>query len=285
MRLAQVLNVQIQQTAKQRLVDNPAVLHKLPQDVQLALKQVTTTPQALRPLPAQIVEVLGNRGHTPTQLLQRLLTGFSLLSTTDSSSTGLLGKQGVATDSVATAQALTTAREKPGQPAQTVQRTMELQLVRDLLREVETATARVQFNQLAMLRDSDTASNSNVWLFDLPVKDKQQMEMLQMRLEQHHPGLSDNEEAIWQVQLNLETQNLGPLQARISLHEDDVKVVLLAERPETATVLNRYIDELNQRLAKIGVSVSHLSCRQQSVKPLTADMKTDLQSHIVDISV
>jgi hypothetical protein len=137
-----------------------------------------------------------------------------------------------------------------------------------------------------MLKDPDSSANANVWLFDIPVKDKQQLEMLQMKLEQHHPDSSDGEEAIWQVQLNLETQNLGPMQARISLHQSDVKVVLLAEHESSANLLARHIDDLNKRLARLDINVSHLSCRQAAIKPLTAvDAFRSEQTHLLDISV
>jgi hypothetical protein len=109
--------------------------------------------------------------------------------------------------------------------------------------------------------------------------------MLQMRLEQHSADLTDDEEAIWQVRLNLETRNLGPMQARISLHQQDVKVVLLAEREHSAAMLSAHIDDLNRRLQKLDINVSHLSCRQAPVKPLTAETELVQDQHLLDISV
>jgi len=285
LQLAEVLKQQVQQPALNRLVDSPDIMKKLPIEVQSALKHLATTPQDLRQLPAQVQAALASKGQTPMQLLLGLLS--SLRSATSSSETSLapLSLNTTQNQNLSGVQAFINARDGQISQAQNAVRFVEWQMMRDLLREVESATARIQFNQLSMARESDLPNNVNVWLFDLPVKDKQQLEMLQLRLEQHSPDLTVGEEAIWQVQLNLETQNLGPMQARISLHKQDIKVVILAEREESANVLSQYLDELNQRLQKLDISISHLSCRQGAISPLTTDIQPSQGELLLDISV
>ncbi|MTI63171.1 flagellar hook-length control protein FliK [Methylophaga sp.] len=283
LQLAQQLRTVLAQPGQSRILDDPVLMQKLPTEVQTALRQLTMTPQELRNLPAQVPPALASRGQTPMQLLLSLLSGLTghsvqtppLASGTTPQNSNMTGVQ-----------AFLQAREMAAAPAQqSALRGAEWQVLRELLREVESASARIQFNQLSMLRDPDTPGSSNVWLFDLPIKDKQQLEMLQMRLEQHGAGHNREDETIWQVQLNLETQNLGPMQARISLHQLDVQVVLLAERQDSSELLSRHIDELNQRLDKLGVTVSHLSCRQAPIKPLTIEPEAVLPKHLLDISV
>lgn len=281
LQLAQVLKTELNQPAGARLSDNPAVLQKMPAEVQTALRQLLSTPQQLSKLPAQVSPALASRGQTPMQLLLGLLSGLAV----GQHSPGTAGSGQNPSQALSGAQPFMPGREMSGQQPTPPVRAMEWQLMRDLLREVESASARIQFNQLSMLRDADNPTNNNVWLFDLPVRDKQQLEMLQMRLEQHLPELTPDDDAIWQVQLNLETRNLGPMQARISLYQQDVKVVLIAERQESADVLSRYIDELNHRLDKLDINVSHLSCRQAPVEPLTAESDAVLPDHFLDISV
>lgn len=279
LQLAQVLKTELAQPQIPRLIEKPELLQKLPADVQVAVRQLLVQPQLLRTLPAQVPPALASQGQTPMQLLLSLLSGMATS----------LPSQPQQSPEVAGAQSAMPRREMPinASTAQPALRAMEWQVLRDLLREVESVSARLQFNQLSMLRDPDSPSNVNVWLFDMPIKDKQQLDSLQLRLEQHSPALTDEDEAIWQVQLNLETQNLGPMQARISLHKDDVKVVLLAEREESAALLSTHIDALNQRLIKLGVNVSHLSSRQAPIQPLSP-ISTEFEpssSHLVDISV
>jgi len=279
LQLAQQLNTELAQPPS-RFAANPALQNSLPKEVQTALQQLTQ-PQALRGLPALIQPALASQGQTPGQLLLSLLSALS-------TNTGATPPpQTIPTSVMTGVQAFIQAREVMANDAasQTTLRALEWQVLRELLREVESVSARIQLNQLTMLRDPDNPSNVNIWLFDLPVKDKQQLERLQLRLEQHSPSLTDDDETIWQVQLNLETQNLGPMQARISLYKEDVKVVLLAEREESASMLVKYIDSLNQRLDKLGVNVSHLSCRQAPVHPLQAEAAVQMSEHLLDISV
>lgn len=284
LQLGQTLKTALAQPNQARVLDSPDLMQKLPTEVQQALRQVLNPPQQMRSLPAQVPPALASQGQTPMQLLLSLLAGLSAAKISAPPNTGPLG---TASQPVVTGvQSYIQSQETISSPTQMAARAMEWQLLRDLLREVESATSRIHFNQLASLRDPDNPSNVNVWLFDLPVKDKQQLDMLQLRLEQHSPEFSSDEEAIWQVQLNLETQNLGPLQAKISLHQQDVKVVLLAEREDSASVLSRHIDDLNQRLVQVGVNVSHLSCRQGAVSPLTTDIEDAVSDHnLLDISV
>lgn len=279
LQLAQQLKTELAQSPS-RLADNQALQNNLPKEVQTALQQLSQ-PQALRALPALIQPALASQGQTPGQLLLSLLSALS-------AHTGpAAAPQTVPASVMSGVQAFIQARETMANTAasQTALRTLEWQVLRELLREVESVSARIQLNQLSMLRDPDNPSNVNIWLFDLPVKDKQQLERLQLRLEQHSPSLTEDDDTIWQVQLNLETQNLGPMQARISLHKEDVKVVLLAEREESAALLVNHIDALNQRLSKLAVNVSHLSCRQAPVHPLQAEAAMLGSDHLLDISV
>lgn len=278
LRLADVLRTQLQSPLLPKLLDNPELIKQLPVEVQTAIRQILSTPQDMRALPAQVSPALANRGQTPTQLLFSLLAGLTTASSPDKP------QAPVATSPAPTTTAPIVNMATNAQQA--VSRAIEFQMMRDLLQDVESVTAKIQFNQLSMVQDNDLNTNANVWLFDLPVKEKQQLEMLQMRIEQQYTGNSkDKDSAIWQVQLNLETQNLGPMQARITLHALDVSVVLLAERQQSATLLISYLDRLDGRLNDIGLNVSHLSCRQGIVKPVTPTVMTEHKDYLVDISV
>jgi hypothetical protein len=285
LQLAQTLKTTLAHSPNPRLVDDPEMMQKLPVEVRQALRQLLDAPQQLRNLPTQVPPALASRGQTPMQLLLGLLSGLVNQSQSPTSTQQTASSSSaVASAPQAAVQANNTQTQNANQAAA---RAIEWHMLRDLLREVESASARIQYNQLSMLRDSDNSPNANVWLFDVPVKDKQQLDMLQMRFEQRRGGENGDSETIWQVQLNLETRNLGPMQARISLFNDDVKVLLLAERADAAAHLTAHIDALAARLDELGVSVSQLSSRQGMVKPLTSEpqMGEDLPAHLVDISI
>lgn len=260
--------------------DSKLNLKTLPAQVQSALEVLAKTPQDLSRLPAQIHTALASTGKTPTQLLSILVASINNLAGSSEESKAQVANlnQLLNKPDIASADKL---------PAQTRVLAAELVVLRELLREVEGVHAKLQFNQLSMLKDPDLPNAPNVWLLDLPLKDKERLEMLQLSIEQHQRQQEDDED-IWNVQLTLDTRNLGPLQATINMHAEDITVMLCAERPESAALLEENLDILNADLAKLGVNINHLSCRCGDVAPMTVSASNFYQSQsdaLVDISV
>jgi flagellar hook-length control protein FliK len=256
-------------------------IKSLPAQAQSALAVLAKMPQDLSKLPAQIQTALASIGKTPTQLLSLLMASFG----NSSESTSDVKLQNQTTTSgpfIKTPEAL--ADKQP--QVQNRVLAAELVVLRELLRDVEGVHAKLQFNQLSMLKDPDSPTSSNVWLVDLPLKDKDRLDILQMRIEQHQRNQNGEDEDAWNVQLTLDTQNLGPLQATINMYAENVKVMLCAERPETATLLEENMAILNADLAKLGVNINHLSCRCGNVSLSTVSASSFYQTDsLVDISV
>lgn len=274
-----VINTSQQTSATTKKLD----VRALPNDVRQALIAVTKTSSDVTKLPAQVQAALTTTGRTPTQLLA------SLLSTTSSASaltgtTSALPSTAEQLALLSQGSKLTAALEQ--MTAKPKAMLAEITVLRELLREVEGVHNKLQFNQLAMLKDPESPSAPTVWLIDMPLKDKGQLEMLQLRIEQHHQQQYNDDEDTWSVQLTLDTQNLGPLQASITMHADDVKVILRAERPASAELLEANIDLLNHGLNRLGVNVSSISCHCGAVNQVTAIEPYISQStSLVDISV
>lgn len=256
-------------------------IKSLPVQAQSALAVLGKMPQDLSKLPAQIQTALTSIGKTPTQLLSLLMASFG----NSSESTSDLKPQNQTTT---LSQIIKTPEALADKQPQLQNRVLatELVVLRELLREVEGVHAKVQFNQLSMLKDPDSPTNPNVWLVDLPLKDKDRLDMLQMRIEQHQRNQNDEDEDAWNVQLTLDTQNLGPLQATINMYAENVKVMLCAQRPESAALLEENMTILNADLAKLGVNINHLSCRCGNVSLSTVSASNFYQTDsLVDISV
>lgn len=256
-------------------------IKSLPVQAQSALAVLSKMPQDLSKLPAQIQTALTSIGKTPTQLLSLLIASFG----NSSESTSDLKPQNQTTT---LSQIIKTPEALADKQPQLQNRVLatELVVLRELLREVEGVHAKVQFNQLSMLKDPDSPTNPNVWLVDLPLKDKDRLDLLQMRIEQHQRNQNDEDEDAWNVQLTLDTQNLGPLQATINMYAENVKVMLCAQRPESAALLEENMTILNADLAKLGVNINHLSCRCGNVSLSTVSASNFYQTDsLVDISV
>ncbi|RKZ81050.1 MAG: hypothetical protein DRQ35_01045, partial [Gammaproteobacteria bacterium] len=53
---------------------------------------------------------------------------------------------------------------------------------------------------------------------------------------------------------------LGPVQATLTLSEQDVKVIFRAQRQQSAELLTDNLALLYDALSQLGISISHVSC-------------------------
>ncbi|OUR73244.1 hypothetical protein A9Q78_04720 [Methylophaga sp. 41_12_T18] len=278
LRVIAVLETTIANNNQQVTTATKLELKSLPPQIQSALAILTTMPQDLSKLPAQIQTALATLGQTPAQLLSLLTASFN-----NSAAPSEELKAQIATLSqLINKPALAMDKE---QTVQTKVLAAELAVLKGLLKEVEGVHAKLQFNQLSMLKEPDSPTAPNVWLMDLPLKDRDRLDMVQLQLEQQ--ASNDEEESdTWNIQLTLDTRNLGPLQATINMCGENVKVMICAERSASAELLAQHLDILNAGLAKLEVNIHHLSCRCGEVSPLSISALMVKESNsLVDISV
>ena len=164
---------------------------------------------------------------------------------------------------------------------------MELSVLQNLLKEVEGLHAKLQLNQLSMLDEPETTTAVTSWLLDLPLKDKVDVDFLQLQIDRHKRQSESEQGDVWSVQLRLDTQNLGPVQATVTMHADDVKIVFRAEWQQSAQLLEDYVTLLHEALSKLGISIEHISCVCGPIsKPaLVAKHNLTRTNSLVDISV
>ncbi len=239
--------------------DFKANLVKVLAAIETVISQVrgSESGEQMNKLPAQVLSALASQGKTVDQLLHILLSGKTAASpaAVQSLLPGLLNKE--------QALLLTQMLSQSGSPnASTADRQMPLNLAELMVmfKEVEGVYNKLQLNQLLMLREGDTSTTTTAsWLFDIPVKDQQNLDLLHMQIDQHKKEAKQDDE-IWSVQLRLDTQNLGPVQATVTLVDEDVKVVFRAERNESAVLLEDNMETLISSLNELGVTSSQMSC-------------------------
>lgn len=136
-----------------------------------------------------------------------------------------------------------------------------VKLLEILFRHAEGGLARVHLNQLASLPTED--SSRQVWQFEVPIRHHDQVDSFLIRVEQEQAGRSGDEtKPIWYVTLSFNLDPLGPIKAKISVRDDEVSTLFLAERPRSAELLNNRMSELNQAFADSGLSVGKLFARR-----------------------
>lgn len=236
-----------------------------------SLEEVITQVQAqsdgkpINKLPAQVLSALLSQGKSPAQLLNVLLSGKN--PAPNSVAQTVLSAITNQEQATALIQLLTKSlsQQQHAMVAANRQAPMQLSELLALFKEVDSVHKKLQFNQLSMLKEPEASNVAASWLFDLPIKDKHNVDLLQVQIEQQKKQAEHDDES-WQVRLCLDTQNLGPVQASVTLHGEDVKVVIRAERAESAQLLEENLPLLNASLAKLNVSISHMSCVCDEVK-------------------
>ena len=272
--------------------DFKANLGKLLNVVELSLADIKNgaVKPELNNLPSQVPSALSVAGKTPAQLLNVLLSNnyrvpLLLTPSTSFSSTINSPEQALSLAQLLTKPLTPLSQSLAASSKVVVSHTELLQL----FKEVEGVHSKLQLNQLMTLKEPESSNVSASWLFDVPIKDKHNLDLIQMQIDQHkHGDEVDKDNDIWKVKLRLDTQNLGPVQAMVTYHQSDVKIALKAERNESAELLTQYLPELEAAMDKLDLTTSQVSCSCGAVEKATTSNNSAMQqisTGLVDISV
>ncbi|HEC18805.1 MAG TPA: flagellar hook-length control protein FliK [Gammaproteobacteria bacterium] len=130
------------------------------------------------------------------------------------------------------------------------------QALADLLRTVESALARIQLSQLVSSTVDDDGKRS--WVVELPVRARDNIDLIQLRIDKDAEHKAQKKSAHWTVNLALTLDGLGPLQARVSLAGTLVHTHFWAEHPQTTALIDEHLSLLQQRYREAGLSVGAL---------------------------
>jgi hypothetical protein len=145
-----------------------------------------------------------------------------------------------------------------GEPESAITKLLHL-----LLRQAEGSLARVQLHQLSSLPTDD--GTRHVWQFELPIpRPHGGHDEFLVRLErERNPNADDTEGYRWRVTLNFDLARLGPIQAQLSLlEEQEVSTLFLAERDESAQLIKEQLPLLEQALTRAGLRIGTLAAQQ-----------------------
>lgn len=137
-----------------------------------------------------------------------------------------------------------------------------------LLKLAAAAVARLQTHQLSSLSQNEVLPDGtllNTWQMEIPLRQQQQLVPLQVRIQQEERQASEREQqrdTLWRVELAFDLDPLGPLQVQATLAHGSIASQLWAERVSTASLIDRELGTLRQRLNDAGLTVGELSCSQ-----------------------
>lgn len=139
-------------------------------------------------------------------------------------------------------------------------------LITQLLKMVDASLARINVAQLSSTTvDTD---NKQVWLFDIPLIKENQKEhdLIQVKIDVEKENGDDNKNRLWTVQLALDLNTLGPLQAKISLQDNKVQAHFKSSDPLQQQLIEEHLDILRDKLNTAGLLVEKLICTQGLVE-------------------
>lgn len=128
-------------------------------------------------------------------------------------------------------------------------------LLMELGEQLESAVARIKVQQLHSL--SAQAGTEPAWLFELPLRNQQEPEVLRLRI-QREAAKEEGGRGGWSVRLHFEDANHGTYDTLVSLTGQKVGVNFWSERPDTSRLFTQRIDELRSRLQQAGLEIEHL---------------------------
>jgi len=130
----------------------------------------------------------------------------------------------------------------------------------EFLRQVESALARVQLNQITSLPSQESPEPQ--WVIELPLYAGEEDEGLRLRVRRDGGGEDDEGGPRWSVTLEYNSSQHGPVHMVVTLASGQVSVTFWSERPETAGLFHDNLEALQARLSAAGLDVADLSSRR-----------------------
>ncbi len=152
-------------------------------------------------------------------------------------------------------------------PQAAVQATIDLinrigNLRTDLLRQTETALARIQLHQLAS-QPREAERGLLEWLFELPVRRGDDIDLWSIRFAREQTDSHAKKRRAqhsWSVQLAFDLPGLGPVQAQISLRGERVSTRFWAGQEQVLPLFRDNLQALQKMFGDAGLEVGELDC-------------------------
>ncbi|BBB25198.1 flagellar hook-length control protein FliK [Amphritea japonica] len=191
-------------------------------------------------------------GETQTGIQQNLLNGGlfterNLASPHNQIPSGEMKKQ--------LSQLLQQADKLPEQPRQQLH-----ELVKGLL-------SRVTSNQLESIQNTRVSSDGGLERFfalDLPVRNGEQLDNVELKISEHRNQLSESEwQQLWRVRLHFDLQEQGSVDAELILEEEhQITAHFWCSSSQTAGELSEKLPDFNRQLHRQGYSITGIHCSE-----------------------
>lgn len=131
-------------------------------------------------------------------------------------------------------------------------------LAGSMLQHVQAALSRIEIMQL----EAHPSASQQAWMIEVPVRDDDGFDVLQLRFEQETSGDQATASSSWTLGFTLEPPGLGAIHGQIRLHGMQVNVDLWAQHAGAVQALEEQTSVLSQLLEGSGLELVQLRVRQ-----------------------
>ncbi|MFT2110280.1 flagellar hook-length control protein FliK [Marinomonas sp. 2405UD68-3] len=148
---------------------------------------------------------------------------------------------------------------------------------------VEKAIERITTNQLKHL--VDTARNETQILplqIEIPIKHGPTSSYVQFEIdrEEKDKNQSNNEKRRWLVKLKFDFPETGKIEARLSIQENKVGIIFVAEDKNTELKIRSQLSDIKERLKNKDIEIEKLDC---FCAPLKSEQKPKITNRLIDV--
>jgi hypothetical protein len=153
----------------------------------------------------------------------------------------------------------------------------------DTGQQLESGLARIQFNQLHSIQQSDNQHKPS-WMLEIPIRQAEgRVDTLQLEIQRDREGDGKDKRAIWSVSLAFELKELGAVRAGLTLvGEKQVGISLWTDEAATAELFNRHMDRLRLGMQEAGLYVSRVGV-QKGIPKTPPPQKPFADNSLVDV--
>lgn len=152
-----------------------------------------------------------------------------------------------------------------------------------LIKGLQARSASHQANSLQNWQEMPDGSIERQYRLDLPIRlDRDRLEDSEIRIQQHRrPDKEGRFVSLWSIQLHFDPEELGPVDAHVSLQQEwQLSARFWAEREETTRLIREQLDGFQQQLGASGFEVETLQV-QRGRPP--RDSRSPLNHSLVDL--
>lgn len=151
-------------------------------------------------------------------------------------------------------------------------------LLMQLAAEAEPVLARIESHQLMHLQQQD--STQPQWLFELPLRHGQQIDLWQCQIQRDAPRPDQQEQAPgWQLTLSVDMVTQGPLMIRLGMQGEQLWIHFHTGSAATQQQIHDHLGDLLGALRDKGVVPAQLTCHQGLPHP---DALPDPPHHVLE---